>query len=147
MSNKRITQLSSLSSASLDVQDLMVVVDRSFGETKQIDINNLLGYLKNNLIVDEAEHCLESETAELATVAVNSTSSSFAESAGSSISSSYSNNSNVAYVGGESARPFIVTSYSQVERSNLTNVVAGTIIFNTNSSSMQYYNGNNWVSF
>jgi hypothetical protein len=146
MSNKRITQLSSLTSASLDTRDLMVVVDRSFNETKQIDITNLIGYLKSNLVVTEAEHCLQSETAELATDAVNATSSSHAESSYSSTSSSYASNSNISSIGGNSSTPFYIKTYSQLERSNMTNIGRGAIIFNTDSSSLQYYNGNGWIT-
>ena len=51
MANKKIIELASLNSASLQSQDLMIVEDVSYSETKNITIQSFLQYLEKNIKV------------------------------------------------------------------------------------------------
>jgi len=147
MANKRITELSPLTSASLDSQDLLVVVDRDFSETKNMSVHELTGYFTDNLIPKESEHSVSCENSETAVVAETSSLSTYATTAGSSTSSSYSANANVSVVGGKDGMGFAVYQYTQNQVNNLTNVQAGTVIYNLTSGSFQGYVGSQWRTF
>jgi len=144
MSNKKITELTPMTSGSLDTQDLLVVVDRSFSETKNMSIHEFSGYLSKKVIPEEAVHALNAESAEISTVSERAFISDAAISADIATSSSVSDTANVARSGGEEGQAFYIRSYNNTQISNLVNLKNGSIIYNSDASEVQVYDGGEW---
>jgi len=144
MANKRITELSTMTSASLDSQDLLVVVDRSFSETKNMSVGEFSGYLVRNLIPDEATHAVSAENSEISITAERAFTADVATSADNAISSSISDTANVAKSGGEEGEAFYIRSYNTAQINNLVNLKKGSVIYNSSTSKLQVYADGNW---
>jgi hypothetical protein len=144
MANKRITELPTMTSASMDGADLMLVVDRSFSETKSTSITELMGYLSSNLTVVNAEHSSNSENAETAEQADLATSASYATTSDTATSASYSEQAGTAFVGGNELSTFSVRAMSTLERNNISSPKLGSIIFNTTDTQFQGWTGTSW---
>lgn len=140
MSNKKITDLSTLNSISLSPADIFLIVDRSFSETKTVSLRELGGYLQNNLTTKESYHSLSSETAELATVATNSITSSISTRSENSVSSSIAS---VANSGGTADIPFSLRSFTDQQISLIT-PANGMLIYNSTVSKLQVYIVSEW---
>ena len=143
MANKKITDLSTLTSGSLSSVDIILIVDRSYSETKTVTLKELLGYLQNNLTTKESYHSLSSETAELATVATNSITSSISSNSNNSVSSSLATLATSANSGGTSDNPFYVKSFTD-QQISLIEPANGMIIYNTTVSKLQVYITSEW---
>jgi len=146
MSNKKITELTPMTSGSLDTQDLLVVVDRSFSETKNMSIHEFSGYLSKKVIPEEAVHALNAESAEISTVSERAFTSDVAISAGIATSSSVSDTANVARSGGEEGEAFYIRSYNNTQINNLVNLKNGSIIYNSSTGFLQVYSGGSWIN-
>lgn len=145
MANKRITELLPLTSASLDSQDLLVVVDRSFSETKNMSVSEFSGYLVRNLVPDEAAHAVSAESSEISITSKRSFTADTAGSADNAVSASFSDTCNVARSGGEAGEAFSIKSYNNSEISNLINLKNGSLIYNSSTSKLQLYAAGAWV--
>ena len=107
MANKRITELSPMTSGSLDSQDLFVIVDRSFSETKNMSVGEFSGYLTKNLIPDEATYAVSAGNSEISITAERSFTSDSAAFATNATSASISDTSLVAKTGGQAGEAFV----------------------------------------
>jgi len=145
MANKRITELSPMTSASLDSQDLLVVVDRSFSETKNMSVAEFSGYLVRNLIPDEATHAVSAENSEISITSERAFTADTAVSANNAVSASISDTCNIARSGGEIGEAFYIKSYNNSEINNLINLKNGSLIYNSSTSKLQLYAAGAWV--
>lgn len=145
MSNKRITELSPMTSGSLDSQDLFVIVDRSFSETKNMSVGEFSGYLTKNLIPDDATHAVIAESSQISITAERSYTSDSAAFATNATSASISDTSLVAKTGGQAGEAFCIRSYTNAEINNLVNVNNGSMVYNSSTSKLQVYAAGSWV--
>jgi len=145
MSNKKITELTPMTSGSLDTQDLLVVVDRSFSETKNMSIHEFSGYLSKKVIPEEAVHALNAESAEISTVSERAFIADSALTANTASFSDKAELSSVAEVGGTPFNSFLIRSYTTQNRDALQFTTKnGSIIYNSDTSAFQVFEGGVW---
>ena len=146
MANKRITELASMTSASLDLQDLLLVVDRSFGETKNITISEIISYLATNLIPDNSINSTYSSVSNDSTTTEVAVSSSYAVNSELAYDSLRTELASVSLGGGNSSSPFRLLNVTTIERDNIGSPGVGSVIYNTTSNVFEGYGNGGWTS-
>jgi len=145
MANKKITELSPMTSGSLKSQDLLLVVDNRYSETKNMTVGEFSGYLIKTLIPDQSTYAVNAASSELSVTAERAFTADTANIANSATSASVSDTSVVAKTGGQAGEAFCIRSYTNAEITNLVNVKNGSMVYNSSTSKLQVYAAGSWV--